>query len=126
MGPYRNTFCISYFAQSGAFCLTICLTFGGHAFDVDAVVAFQSGERNACFLSDFLDVHASHYVEADRRVLARIEAARSDRDMTIFRELLREQIEAAARGGELLAMVRDRAENQVINFVTTEWKGSED
>ena len=50
----------------------------------------------------------------------------SDRGITILRKLLREQIELVARGGEPMAMVRDAAQNRVINFITTEWKGSED
>jgi 5,5'-dehydrodivanillate O-demethylase len=50
----------------------------------------------------------------------------SDRGITIFRKLLREQIELVARGGEPMALVRDPAQNRVINFVTTEWKGTED
>jgi 5,5'-dehydrodivanillate O-demethylase len=50
----------------------------------------------------------------------------SDRGITIFRKLVREQIELVARGGEPMALVRDAAQNQVINFVTTEWRGSED
>ena len=50
----------------------------------------------------------------------------SDRGITIFRKLLREQIELVARDGEPMALVRDAAQNRVINFVTTEWKGTED
>jgi 5,5'-dehydrodivanillate O-demethylase len=50
----------------------------------------------------------------------------SDRGITLFRKLLREQIDLVSRDGEPMALVRDAAQNRVINFVTTDWKGTED
>jgi LigXa C-terminal domain like len=50
----------------------------------------------------------------------------SDRGLTVFRKTLREQIELVMGGGDPMALVRDERSNHVINFVTSEWKGSED
>jgi 5,5'-dehydrodivanillate O-demethylase len=50
----------------------------------------------------------------------------SDRGITVFRRMLREQIDLIMRGGDPMALLRDEATNQVVNFVTSEWKGSED
>jgi 5,5'-dehydrodivanillate O-demethylase len=50
----------------------------------------------------------------------------SDRGITAFRKMLREQIEIVMRGGDPMALVRDPVRNEVINFVTSEWKGTED
>jgi len=50
----------------------------------------------------------------------------SDRGITLFRKMLREQIELVMSGGEPIALVRDPANNQVINFLTSEWQGSDD
>lgn len=50
----------------------------------------------------------------------------SDRGITVFRKMLREQIELVMRGGDPMALIWDGGSNQVINFVTSEWKGSED
>ncbi len=50
----------------------------------------------------------------------------SDRGITAFRRMLREQIDLVTRGGEPIALVRDETTNRVINFLTSEWKGSED
>jgi 5,5'-dehydrodivanillate O-demethylase len=50
----------------------------------------------------------------------------SDRGITLFRKMLREQIDLVMRGGEPMAFVRDEKDNRVINFLTSEWNGSED
>jgi 5,5'-dehydrodivanillate O-demethylase len=50
----------------------------------------------------------------------------SDRGITVFRRMLREQIDLVMRGGEPMALVREEKTNGVINFLTSEWKGSED
>ena len=50
----------------------------------------------------------------------------SDRGITLFRKMLREQIELVMSGGEPIALIRDPANNQVINFFTSEWQGSDD
>jgi 5,5'-dehydrodivanillate O-demethylase len=46
----------------------------------------------------------------------------SDRGITLFRKLLREQIEIVQRGGEPMALVRDPARNQILETVV-ETKG---
>jgi 5,5'-dehydrodivanillate O-demethylase len=50
----------------------------------------------------------------------------SDRGITLFRKMLREQIDLVGRGGEPMALVRDPAINRVIEFATSEWRGGED
>jgi len=50
----------------------------------------------------------------------------SDRGLTVFRKMLREQIDLVMRGGEPMALVQNETDNHVINFITSEWKGSED
>jgi 5,5'-dehydrodivanillate O-demethylase len=50
----------------------------------------------------------------------------SDRGITLFRKMLREQIDLVGRGGEPIALVRDPAINRVIEFATSEWRGGED
>jgi len=49
----------------------------------------------------------------------------SDRGITLFRKMLREQIELVMSGGEPIALIRDPANNQVINFLTSEWQGND-
>jgi 5,5'-dehydrodivanillate O-demethylase oxygenase subunit len=50
----------------------------------------------------------------------------SDRGITIFRKMLREQVEIVRQGGEPMALVRDTQQNRSIEFVTSEWRGGED
>jgi len=50
----------------------------------------------------------------------------SDRGITLFRKMLREQVDLVLQGGEPMALVRDAEKNRVINFLTTDWKGNED
>lgn len=50
----------------------------------------------------------------------------SDRGISLFRKMLREQIEIVKRGGEPMALVRDSEKNKIIEFLTTEWRGSEE
>ncbi len=49
----------------------------------------------------------------------------SDRGITLFRKLLREQIEIVRKGGDPIALLRN-GQNGVIDFVTSEWQGGED
>ena len=50
----------------------------------------------------------------------------SDRGITLFRKMLREQIEIVRQGGDPIALVRDPERNRVIEFATSEWRGGEE
>ncbi|MGH7772760.1 MAG: Rieske 2Fe-2S domain-containing protein [Candidatus Binatia bacterium] len=50
----------------------------------------------------------------------------SDRGITMVRKLLRDQIRIVEQGGEPMGLVRDPGKNRIIEFVTTEWRGTEE
>jgi 5,5'-dehydrodivanillate O-demethylase oxygenase subunit len=50
----------------------------------------------------------------------------SDRGITLYRKMLIDQIRLVQQGGEPIALVRDGADNKIIEFVTTEWRGGEE
>jgi 5,5'-dehydrodivanillate O-demethylase len=50
----------------------------------------------------------------------------SDRGITLFRKMLRDQIEIVQRGSDPMALVRDEKANGIIEFATTEWRGGEE
>lgn len=50
----------------------------------------------------------------------------SDRGITLFRKVLRDQIRNVQQGGEPIGLVRDATQNRIIKFVTTEWRGGEE
>jgi 5,5'-dehydrodivanillate O-demethylase len=50
----------------------------------------------------------------------------SDRGITLFRKMLREQIDLVSQGGEPMALVRDPDGNRIIEFATSEWRGGEE
>jgi 5,5'-dehydrodivanillate O-demethylase len=50
----------------------------------------------------------------------------SDRGITLFRKMLRDQIRNVQQGDEPIGLVRDATQNRIIKFVTTEWRGGEE
>jgi len=50
----------------------------------------------------------------------------SDRGITMFRKMLREQIEIVRKGGDPMALVWDEEKNRLIEFITTDWHGGEE
>ncbi len=50
----------------------------------------------------------------------------SDRGITLYRKMLIDQIRLVQQGGEPMALVRHAAQNRIIKFVTTEWRGGEE
>jgi 5,5'-dehydrodivanillate O-demethylase len=50
----------------------------------------------------------------------------SDRGITLFRKMLRDQIEIVRKGDDPMALIRDEKYNRIIEFATTEWRGGEE
>ena len=50
----------------------------------------------------------------------------SDRGITVFRKMLREQIELVRQGGDPIALVRDPRSNRLIEFATSEWRSGDE
>ncbi len=50
----------------------------------------------------------------------------SDRGITAYRKMLREQIDLVRQGGDPMALVRDPQNNRLIEFTTSEWRSGEE
>ena len=50
----------------------------------------------------------------------------SDRGITLFRKMLRDEIRKVQEGRDPIALVRDEEQNRIIEFVTSEWRGGEE
>jgi len=50
----------------------------------------------------------------------------SDRGITVYRKMLREQIDLVRQGGDPIALVRDPQNNRLIEFTTSDWRSGDE